>query len=106
MTEQRATTHCLTGDAHRLAAVQLPGDAAVYVNGDVLVPGTEVSIRGKRGRFRYLRATTTGDGQLVFDFIGGTSGRERWHSFYPDRITRIHGAKTMRRFNKRGTRVQ
>lgn len=86
--------------------VQLPDEAVVYVQGRALEPGVEVSIRGKRGRFRYLRATTTSEGQMVLDFIGGTDGRETWHSFYPERVTRIHRAATMHRYNRRGTRIQ
>lgn len=83
-----------------------PDTDIVSVKGHALEPGTEVSIRGKRGRFRYLRATTTTEGQVVLDFIGGTVGRETWHSFYPDRVSRVHVSTTMHRYNKRGTRIQ
>lgn len=90
----------------RLAVPPAPPQPPVEVLGCVLERGTEVSIRGKRGRFRFTRASTTIDGRLILDFIGGTSGRERWHSFYADRVTRVHRSTTMHRYNKRGTRIQ
>lgn len=72
------------------------GETAAYVNDVQLVRGVEVSISGKRGRFKFLRATTTASGRIVCDFIGGTVGHESWHSFYPDRITNVHKSTTMR----------
>lgn len=60
------------------------------VNGRHLAPGTEVSIRGERGRFRFVHATTTSEGREVLSFIGGPAGREAWRSFYPDRVRRVH----------------
>jgi hypothetical protein len=89
--------------AARQVSVVAPhdGEPAVYVNGRPLEAGTEVSIRGKRGRFRFLRATHTTEGQPVLDFIGGTVGHETWHSFYPDRISTVHRANTMRRIGIR-----
>lgn len=77
------------------------GAPSVYVNGRPLERGTEVSIRGKRGRFKFLRVTHTGGGEPVLDFIGGTVGRETWHSFYPDRITNVHASNTMRAWKNR-----
>jgi hypothetical protein len=72
------------------------GETAAYVNDVPLERGVEVSIRGRRGRFKFLRATTTTSGQIVCDFIGGTAGHESWRSFYPDRITIVHNSNTMR----------
>ncbi|ALF00512.1 hypothetical protein SEA_BOOSTSEASON_78 [Mycobacterium phage BoostSeason] len=69
----------------------------VVVHGRTLEPGTEVSIRGERGRFRYMRATTTSAGRLVLDFIGGPAGHEAWRSFYPERIRTVHRINKTRR---------
>lgn len=55
-----------------------------------LEPGVEVSISGERGRFRFVKTTTTAAGREVYDFIGGVDGREAWRSFYPERIKRVH----------------
>lgn len=63
--------------------------------------GTEVSIRGKRSRFKFLRASTTSEGQIVLDFIGGTVRHETWHSFYPDRIANVHTATNLRSWSNR-----
>lgn len=83
----------------RCVAVVSPvtGEPAAYVNGEPLERGAEVSIRGKRGRFKFLRATTTEAGRVVLDFIGGTVGHETWHSFYPDRVTNVHKSTTTMR---------
>jgi hypothetical protein len=62
----------------------------VSVHGRELAPGTEVSIAGERGRFRFVRATTTSDDRIVFDFIGGAAGHECWRSFYPERVKTVH----------------
>lgn len=62
----------------------------VRVHGRELHTGTEVSITGERGRFRFMRATTTSSDRVVYDFIGGTAGHECWRSFYPERIKTVH----------------
>ncbi|AEJ95843.1 hypothetical protein SEA_ROSMARINUS_75 [Mycobacterium Phage Rosmarinus] len=62
----------------------------VVVHGRTLEPGTEVSIRGERGRFRFRSASLTSAGRIVCDFIGGPAGHETWRSFYPDRIRTVH----------------
>ncbi|ASR84821.1 hypothetical protein SEA_HURRICANE_76 [Mycobacterium phage Hurricane] len=62
----------------------------VVVNGRMLEPGTEVSIKGERGRFRFKSAALTSGGRIVCDFIGGPAGHEQWRSFYPERIRTVH----------------
>jgi hypothetical protein len=63
------------------------------VNGRRLRPGTEVSIRSERGRFRFVNAQITKSGLTVLNFIGGPSGHEVWRSFYPERVRRVHRVK-------------
>lgn len=55
-----------------------------------LTEGTEVSIVGERGRFRYTGESVTGTGKVVYHFIGGVDGHEQMRSFYPSRIKRVH----------------
>ncbi|AER47596.1 hypothetical protein DS6A_42 [Mycobacterium phage DS6A] len=81
------------------------GSGAPVVRGQELHPGMEVSIRGERGRFRYLRFTETAAGAVVLDFIGGPTGYETWRSFYPDRVARVHRSATTRRYGNRGRAV-
>lgn len=59
-------------------------------NGRHLVPGTEVSIRGERGRFRFQNARITSTGKTVLNFVGGAAGHEVFRSFYPERVRRVH----------------
>jgi len=66
------------------------GQQIARVHGRELEPGTEVSITGERGRFRFMRATTTSNDRIVFDFIGGPDGHECWRSFYRERVKTVH----------------
>lgn len=65
-------------------------DDVVFVNQRKIEPGTEVSIKGKRGRFRFVNATHTSDNRLVLNFVGGRSGHEMMRSFYPEQVKRVH----------------
>jgi uncharacterized protein YlaI len=53
-------------------------------------PGTEFSIVGERGRFRFLGAEISDSGKTVLNFIGGAPGHEAFRSFYPERVKRVH----------------
>jgi len=59
-------------------------------NGRHITPGTEVSIRGERGRFRFMKKVTRDNGREWLDFWGGPKGAEAWRSFSEDRIKRVH----------------
>lgn len=65
-------------------------DQAVFINRRKITPGTEVSIYGKRGRFRFVNATRTSEHKLVLHFVGGRTGREMLRSFYPEQVKRVH----------------
>jgi hypothetical protein len=60
------------------------------INCRTLRQGTEVSIRGERGRFRFIKAVQTPAGAVWLDFIGGPAKAEKWRSFHPDRVRRVH----------------
>lgn len=72
-------------------------DAAIFINRRRLVPGAEVSIYRKRGRFRYVGASTTSDGRMVLNFVGGRNGHEMMRSFYPEQIKSVHRDTRLRR---------
>lgn len=93
------------GRASRLAPVGVPWEPpaldwqvaeTICVNGRHLVPGTEVSITGERGRFRFVRHVRRPDGTEWLDFVGGRPGVERARSFRPDRIKTVHRLAKMR----------
>lgn len=63
------------------------------VNGRHLEPGTEVSIRGERGRFRFVKRVRRANGTEWLDFWGGKKGCEQMRSFYPSRVKRVHRLK-------------
>lgn len=67
-----------------------------------LLPGTEVSIKDKTGRFRFQYWRRTGSGLDELTFVGGPlhGQGERFVSAYPERITRVH------RINKTLTNIQ
>jgi hypothetical protein len=56
------------------------------INGRHIGPGSECSIAGERGRFRFVKAVTTQSGAHYLDFIGPYGFR----SFYPERVRRVH----------------
>jgi hypothetical protein len=58
--------------------------------------GTEVSIRGERGRFRFLRHVTTTTGPEWVDVYGGAKGHETLRSFRPERIRTVHRDRRLR----------
>lgn len=68
----------------------------VQVNGRWLNIGSEVSVTGERGRFRYLGHSKSSDGKLILNFLGGSNGHELMRSFYPERIKTVHNTKSRR----------
>lgn len=65
----------------------------VKVRGRWVEVGTEISVRGERGRFRVLRYVTTTRGASWLDVRDAHGG---WRSFRPDRVRRVHLGRTMR----------
>ncbi|WAB10836.1 hypothetical protein SEA_TUCK_62 [Arthrobacter phage Tuck] len=63
-------------------------------NGRHITPGTEVSIKGERGRFRFLKRVTRDSGAEWLDFWGGPKGCEAWRSFSADQTRRVHRINT------------
>lgn len=76
------------------SVVNLPADWHEFdtaeANGRHITPGTEVSIRGERGRFRFLKRVVRDSGLEWLDFWGGPKGAEAWRSFSADRVKRVH----------------
>lgn len=68
-----------------------------------LEPGTEVSITGEKGRFRFVNESITSTDKVVYNFVGGIDGHECFRSFYPSKIKRVHRIpKTRERANRKG----
>jgi hypothetical protein len=61
----------------------------IQINGRHIVPGTELKIRGRRGRFRFIKHVKTDTTEWI-DAWGGGKGAEQWSSFHPDRVHRVH----------------
>jgi hypothetical protein len=59
-------------------------------NGRVLTSGTEVSVRGERGRFRFREHVRTPAGAEWLTFVGGPHGQECFRSFRPERVRTVH----------------
>ena len=67
------------------------------VHGRNLVKGTELSIRGERGRFQFIRHVYNArlDVEWV-DVIGGSRGARQFRSFAPVRIKTVHWKNKIR----------
>jgi hypothetical protein len=75
---------------HRVYEYHIPGKTT-------LTPGVEVSIVGRKGRYRFQYAqpplpTDPPNKPTVLTFVGGPlNGQgEKFVSAYPDRVTRVH----------------
>jgi hypothetical protein len=67
----------------------------VTINGRTVGRGTELSIRGERGRFRFLKRVTRPErGVEWLDVWGGPRHYESLRSFYPERVKRVHRINT------------
>lgn len=62
------------------------------VNGRIIEPGTELSIRGESGRFIFR--WMTGDDLTCW---GGRTGHEMYRSFPEGKIKRVHSKPKLRR---------
>ena len=67
----------------------------ITVNGRTVVPGTELSIRGESGRFRFIKFVRNGDHEWV-DVIGGVKGRMQYRAFAPRRVKTVHRLTRLR----------
>lgn len=65
----------------------------IQINGRNVVKGTELKIKGQRGRYRFIKHVQTPDTEWV-DVWGGTKGAENWKSFSLDRIKTVHVKNT------------
>jgi len=63
------------------------------INGRRVERGTELSIQGESGRFRFVRFVKTDKGARWIDVIGGRKGCDQWRSFRPERVKTVHVKK-------------
>lgn len=64
-------------------------ETAIQVNGRNVTFGTEVKIRGVRGRFRFIKKVTTPTTEWI-DVWGGPKGAESMRSFRLEQIKTVH----------------
>jgi hypothetical protein len=66
-------------------------DDHIVVNGRHVTAGTELSIMGERGRFRFTKYVynSTADCEWI-DVVGGMKGVKQFRSFRPDRVKTVH----------------
>lgn len=55
--------------------------------------GTELSIVGERGRFRFFEHVVTDKGAEWLSVVGGTKGVRMFRAFAPERVKRVHRLK-------------
>jgi hypothetical protein len=68
----------------------------VRVNGRIVEPGTELSIRGERGRFRFQYPIVQDDRPVGVTVYGGPHGHGTYRSFSLDRIRTVHRVDKLR----------
>jgi hypothetical protein len=68
-------------------------------NGRYVHPGTELTIDGERGRFRFVRFVVNSVGKEWIDVVGGplgAKGHKTMRSFRPSRVHVVHRTTRMR----------
>lgn len=73
-----------------MCRMQNPSDP-VRIHGRLVEPGTELSVFGETGRFVFR--WMSGDDLTCW---GGKNGREKYRTFSPDKIKRVHVKKVLR----------
>jgi hypothetical protein len=77
------------------------------VNGRNLVKGTEISIRGERGRFLFVRHVYNPKIDISWvDVVGGPRGIRQMRSFLPERIKTVHWKNKIRKPKPKGKAVE
>ena len=70
-------------------------------NGRHVEKGTEVTITGERGRFKFMRHVYNPAIDVEWiDCVGGKKGTWEWRSFRKERIKRVHYKKKIRLSDK------
>lgn len=66
-------------------------DDHIVVNGRHVIKGTELSIKGEGGRFRFIKYVynTAVDCEWI-DVVGGRKGVSQFRAFRPDRVKTVH----------------
>ena len=67
----------------------------VRINGRIVEVGTELSIAGERGRFRFVKHVKTPDVEWI-DVVGGVKGQKAYRSFRPERVRTVHYKNKLR----------
>lgn len=62
-----------------------------------IVPGTEISFKNQRGRFRFIKHVVNGEYEWL-DVIGNNA---QFHSFRPSEIKRVHWKNRTRENTKK-----
>jgi hypothetical protein len=65
----------------------------MQINGRNVSEGTELKIRGVRGRFRFIKHVKTETTEWI-DVWGGPKGAENWRSFPLDMVKTVHVKNT------------
>lgn len=63
-------------------------DREVKIHGRIVTPGTELSIKGERGRMRFIKQVTRPERGYQWIDVADPQGQIR--SFYLDRVRRVH----------------
>jgi hypothetical protein len=76
-------------------AVPKPNDLCqvkeeIQINGRNVSKGTELKIKGQRGRFRFVKHVLTEKNKEWIDVIGGPKGQEQWRSYSPTDVKTVH----------------
>ncbi len=67
-----------------------PVTTPIIVQGQMLTKGTELLVKGKRGKFRYVDASLTSTGKTVLNLIGPVGIHEHFSAVYIENVKKIY----------------
>jgi hypothetical protein len=65
------------------------------INGRHVETGTEVSVKGESGRFRFIKHVKTPKCEWV-DVVGGPANAQKFRSFRPEAVKTVHRLSRIR----------
>lgn len=68
-------------------------------NGRYIWPGTELTITGLKGRYRFIKHVKTSTAEWI-DVVGGAKGRSMTRSVHPSRVKTVHRVNKTRENSK------
>jgi hypothetical protein len=72
-------------------------DGSIFVAGQHISPGDEITIKGRRGKFKFKCASFTSEGRMVVSTIGPMGMHQAFRDFYAEQVKVMPATKPRRK---------